>query len=535
MKMLKVASLSAMMLFTSFDAFAEATNSNQLSDVRVRHAIAYAIDMETIVETLLDGKAIAASSLIPNGPFKPDGLNMFKYNPDKARSLLKAANWDGDRELVTRYYYGDQLTADLMVAIQAYLADVGIKMSFSKFEGDVGAQLRTAPADPDNGPSVVTWDLAYGANGPLALQDYYGSNNRQANTPRDPVNDILVEALNVADIDKQKAAFEAITVYSQEKLNSYALYHQQAFIYESDRVNRNGAAYGNPQYNYDWHIEKWTTTPDANGKMVLRTNTGPIEFFEQAWTNPGLYIYTKVVFDRLITADGGLAPTRGKMAESYSLSDDGLTLSLTLKDGLTWHDGEAITGAEVKWNVEQALKFPLLMPTFKTTFSRLKGAEAFTAGTASDVSGISVDGNNVTFSFAKLDPNLLLSFSQFPLLPQKHLANADMNQFQQNSFWQSPIGSGPYKVKEVQMNDYLVLVPFADYHEGEALIDEIIASPSADNDANLVKNARAGLMDYGFTKNTADVSSIEAMSNMTVLPQNIPYTRILWINSFPRE
>ena len=118
MKMLKVASLSAMMLFTSFDAVAEATNSNQLSDERVRHAIAYAIDMETIVETLMDGKAIAASSLIPNGPFKPDGLNMFKYNPDKARSLLKAANWDGDRELKMRYYYGDQLTSDLMVAIQ---------------------------------------------------------------------------------------------------------------------------------------------------------------------------------------------------------------------------------------------------------------------------------------------------------------------------------------------------------------------------------------------------------------------------------
>ena len=535
MKMLKVASLSAMMLLPTIDAAAEATNSNQLSDERVRHAIAYAIDMETIVDTLFDGKAIAASSKIPNGPFKPAGLNMYSYDPDKARSLLKAANWDGDRELVTRYYYGDQLTADLMVAIQAYLSDVGIKMSFSKFEGDVGAQLRTAPADPVNGPSVVTWDLAYGANGPLALQDYYGSSNRQANTPRDPVYNILVEALNVADIDKQKAAFEAITVYEQSKLNAYPLYHQQAFIYESDRVNRNGAAYGNPQFNYDWNIEKWTTTPESSGKMVLRTNTGPVEFFEQPWTNPGLYISSKVVFDRLITADGGLAPTRGKMAESYSLSDDGLTLSLTLKDGLTWQDGEAITGAEVKWNVEQALKFPLLLGTFKTTFNSLKGAEAYTAGTASDVSGISVDGNNVTFEFAKLDANLLLSFSQFPLLPQKHLVNADMDKFQQDSFWQNPIGSGPYQVKEVQMNDYLVLVPFTDYHEGEALIDEIIAFPSNDNDGNLIKNARAGLMDYGFTKNTADVGTIEAMSHMTVLPQNIPYTRTLWINSFPRN
>jgi peptide/nickel transport system substrate-binding protein len=175
------------------------------------------------------------------------------------------------------------------------------------------------------------------------------------------------------------------------------------------------------------------------------------------------------------------------------------------------------------------------MPIMKNTFTSIKGAESFVNGSASSVSGIKVSGNKLTIQFAKVDPNLLLTFSQFAPLPRKHLANVDPAKFQQHPFWQNPIGSGPYRVKEVQMNDYVVFEPFDDYHEGRARIDEIIATPSNDNDLNLVKNATAERMDYGFTKNVADVKSLEVMKHMKILPQNIPYTRMIWFQKFPKK
>ena len=530
---------SGMMLIASSLVTAKATNSNPLSDVRVRHAIAYAIDMETIKDTLLEGKALVADAHIPNGPYKPAGLEDYAYNPEKARSLLKEANWDSSIELDMVYYYGDQLTVDLMTAIQAYLADVGVKMNFRRLEGDVGAQLWTGASDP-SGPAVVKWDLAYGAHGPLALQEYYSRYETGgisiAPSPRDNKLDQMIGAITgTPDVQKQKEGFFKIAKYMQDQLYTYPLYYQQAFIYESDRVNRNGGMYGNPQYNYDWGITNWTTPPDANGKMIMRTNTGPIEFFEHPWFNPGLFIANKVLFDRLITCDGGLAPTRPKMAKHYSLSADGMTLTFIMKDNLKWHDGSPLTADDVKWSIETALKVPNLMPNFKTTFSSLKGAENFMNGSASGISGISINGNVLKLNFAKVDPNVLLSFSQFAPLPKKHLKNTDPVKLQQDPYWQKPIGSGPYRVKEVQMNDYLVLVPYDDYHEGRARIDEIIASPSNDNDANLIKNASAKRMDYGFTKNVADVKSLENMSHMNVLPQNIPYTRLIWFQKFRKK
>ena len=538
MKAFKVLALASLLVFQSVSLWAASPNSNQLSDVRVRQAIAYAIDMDTIVETLFEGMAIAADSSIPNGSFKAPGLPRYTYDPDKARQLLKEANWDSSRVLDVVYYYGDQTTADLMAAIQAYLADVGVQMTFRKLEGDVGAQLRTLPEDPVNGPAAITWDLGYGAKAALALQEYYNNyeTGKNANTPGSPELDQLVAAINsTADVEKQRAAFFAIERYEMENLFVLPLYYQQMFIYESKRLNRNGGLYGNAQYNYDWNIVDWTVAPAANGKQVLRTNTGPVEFFEHSWFNPGLYIYTKVLFDRLITADGSLAPSNPQMAKYYNLSDDGKTLTVQLMDGLTWHDGTPITAEEIKWNVEFASKVPVIHPIFKQTFSSLKGAQAFTDGAASEIAGITTQGNTLTFSFETLDPNVLLTFSQWAPLPRKHIGNADPLKFQQHPFWQNPIGSGPFRVKEVQMNDYLVMVPFEGYHGGRAKLDEIVAYPSGDNDPNVVKNAAAGQLDYGFTKNVSDVQSLQAMDHMRVTPVDIPYTRVLWINKFPKQ
>ncbi|HET8728585.1 MAG TPA: ABC transporter substrate-binding protein, partial [Alphaproteobacteria bacterium] len=242
------------------------TNSNQLSDVRVRRAIAHAIDKKTIVETLLDGKAIVADGLLPNGPMKSKTLDPYAYDPDKARALLKEAGWDSSRVLDCVYYYADQATADLMAALQAYLGDVGIKMQYRLLTGDTATALNAVPADPVNGPSAIKWDLGYGARAALALQEYYNGyrTGLSAHTPGDPKFDALIDAINAsADPAKQKAAFQAIQDYENAYEHTVPLYYQQLFTYESNKLNRNGHEYGNEQYNYDWGITDWTIEPDS--------------------------------------------------------------------------------------------------------------------------------------------------------------------------------------------------------------------------------------------------------------------------------
>lgn len=518
-KLLGLAVASAMTMTSSY---ALAQRVNQLADERVRAAIAYAIDMDTIVETLFEGKAIVADSMIPNGPYKAEGLEKYAYDPDKARSLLAEAGWDDSQVLDVVYYYGDQLTADLMIAMQAQLSDVGIQMTYRKLEGDVGGQLNALPGDGSD-TSAVTWDIAYGAKAALALQEYYNGyqSGKNSYTPGDPDRDMLIAAINATvDVGEQQEAFKAFTEFESSALSDIPLYYQQLFIYESARLDRNGGQYGNDQFVYDWGIVDWTVEPDDTGKKVMYTNTAPSTFFDHPWLNPGIYVFSKIGLDRLMTANGALAPTEGQLAESVDVAPDGMSVTFDLRDGLKWHDGVDLTAEDVVWSIETAKTVPGINAVFSSTFDA--------------ISDMSIDGDKITINFSTLDPNMLLTFSQFAPLPKHLLEGVNPAEFQQHPFWQNPIGSGPFKIAEVQMNDFVRFVPFEDYYGGIAKIEEIVAFPSGENDGNVIQNAEAGRLDYGFTKSVGDVQALEAMDHMRVISADIPYTRSLRINKFAK-
>ena len=493
-----------------------------LADVRVRQAIAYAIDMDAIVDNLMSGKAIAANSLTPNGEWKVPGLENYTYNPQKSRELLKSAGWNPNYTLDVVYYYGDQMTVDLMTAVQAYLSDVGMKMNFRKLEGDLASQLWVPPADPVHGPSVIKWDMAYAAIGALSMHEYYdrfltggGSNSH---TPSDPVYDKLINATHVVDPIEQKKAFYEVQKYENSNLPAIPLYYQQVFVAQSTRLDRAGAGYGNEQFNYDWNIINWTVPSDASGKRILKTNGGPVQFIETPFLNPGLYMSQKVLFDHLIVADVSLSPSKGELAEKYSVSSEGKSITFTLRNDIYWHDGEKITAEDVKWTYEFAAKVPTLNAVFSSMLKK--------------ISSITIDGRNITFNYTEADPNALLCFTQFPPLPKKYFTNVDPLQFQQATYWQNPIGSGPFMVKEIQMNNYATFVPFEKYYKGRAKIDEIQMYPSGESDPNLVKNAAAGQLDYAYTKSVEDVLALEKMANIKVTPVDIRYTRLFFVNKF---
>lgn len=274
-------------------------------------------------------------------------------------------------------------------------------------------------------------------------------------------------------------------------------------------------------------------TPDetADGG-VMYTNGGPIEFFEHPWLNPGVFLYQKTLFDHLLVADENLNPTGGQLAADYAMAEDGLSLEMNLKNDIFWHDGAAITSEDVKWSIEYALKITGLNAVFGSTFNAIEGAEEFVAGTAEEITGIVVDGNNIKITFAKLAPDALLTFTQFAPLPMKHFEGEDPLNFQQSSFWQNPVGSGPFMVDEVKLNEYTTLKPFDKYHGGAPKYSIYMTPSPGDSDPNLVTNAQAGMVDYAFTKNVEFANSLKDVEGLTVTQVDIRYTRLFYMNKF---
>ena len=134
-----------------------------LADVRVRQALAYAIDMKTITETIFEGLADPARSMTNVGAWQSSKLIEYSYNPEKAKELLAAAQWPADYVLDVVTYYADQQTADFLTTVQDYLSKVGVKMKWRLLEGDLACPALGSSRRQVNGPSEVKWDLAYAA------------------------------------------------------------------------------------------------------------------------------------------------------------------------------------------------------------------------------------------------------------------------------------------------------------------------------------------------------------------------------------
>ncbi len=509
-------------------------NTNPLSDVRVRQAIAYAIDMDAIAENFFGGMVTPADSLTPDNGL---GLNAYSYNPEKAKELLADAGWDSNYVLKVVYTYTDQQTVDFLAIVQQYLGEVGIKMNATLLEGNTSAALWTKPEDPVNGPSAVDWDIYYGAIGASSQYAFYGrfqtAGSNNSHTPGNDELDALIAAVySTVDPDKQTELFNQIQVFMNKQLPVLPLYHMEVYTIESDRVNRNGAPYGNEQYCYDWRIETWDVVANSEGEKILHTNGAPAEYFWDTFANANGNPANKMLFDHLLVANGDCDEFAGQQAETYAVSDDGLSISFTLKDGLKWHDGSALTANDVKFTWELAARVAALNNLYTDMVKKFVGYQDYVDGVADEIEGIVIDGNVITFNFAEVAPTALLGFSQLPTLPKAYLIDIDPSAVQQYNYWQSPVGSGPFKIKEVSMNNYTILEAFAEYHEGRPLIDQVYMYPSTETDANLVKNVTAGLYDYAWSKTLSDAEACSKVNGYTVTAYPMLYSRLLYFNKF---
>lgn len=517
-----------------------ATNSEALSDPRVRKALAHAIDMEGLIEGLLQGRAKTANAMMPESPYKPtEGLEEYAYDPDLAQTLLDEAGWDTNRELDLVYYYGDQETVDLMAAVQQYLSQVGVKVAPRKLEGDLATQLWVSPEDKVNGPAAVEWDLAYAAVAALAPHEYYDrfSVDDPGNSywPQNDEFQALIDATSATlDVPEQENAFHEAVAWDNANLPALPLYYQPVFVIESDRVDRGDIPIGNEQFNYDWQINTWEVEADAAGVKTLQTNGGPMDFFETPFVNPGLHMSTKVLFDHLIVADENLAPKAGQLAEEYTVSEDGLTIELILREGVLWHDEQPITAEDVKFTLEFIARVPAVHALFSSMLSKLEGGAEFIAGDAEEITGVAIDDRTITLTFTDVDPSALVVLTQLPPLPKAHLESVDPLTAQQASFFQNPIGSGPFRVKDVQMNNFATFEAWDGYWQGRATIDEISMYPSGETNSNLVKNVEAGMVDYAYSKSVTDAVAMDALEGFTVHDVDVFYTRLFFVNSFPR-
>ena len=197
----------------------------QFADLRVRQAMAHAIDREAFVESVLFGAGAPAVQDFPEGYFayNPDYPgDYYEYDPEKARALLEEAGvTDGfSFEMLVPALSTFELGAEVT---QQMLAEVGITVTLRRIEPAQAGDIMFAQDEGDamiaqfggRSDPQITMDLQYTPDGFLNSGDH--------TTPR--YEELSAEAKAALDPEEREAALQAMSAEVAEQAFTTILAH----------------------------------------------------------------------------------------------------------------------------------------------------------------------------------------------------------------------------------------------------------------------------------------------------------------------
>ena len=166
------------------------------------------------------------------------------------------------------------------------------------------------------------------------------------------------------------------------------------------------------------------------------------------------------VYDTLVEPDLELQ-MQPALAESWETSDDGLSWTFTLREGVTFHDGSELTAADVVYSMERIKE---------------EGANAFRLDSVEEVSA--VDDRTVEFALTRPTPNLLANLGAFKgmaIIPEGAADELDLST--------EANGTGPFSLASYSEAEGATLEANPDHWDGGPQVDGVefrfVSEPTA--------------------------------------------------------
>ena len=142
------------------------------------------------------------------------------------------------------------------------------------------------------------------------------------------------------------------------------------------------------------------------------------------------------------------------LAESVDVAPDGLQYTFNLRQGVKFHDDSELKAADVKYTIDY-YRDPANAATIQTAYTGIDSVEA-------------PDDYTVVVKMATVNAASLVTWATNPIIHSAHHQEVG-----DATYSTSPIGTGPFKLKEWKASEYTELEAFADYFKGRPSIDFI--------------------------------------------------------------
>jgi peptide/nickel transport system substrate-binding protein len=226
----------------------------------------------------------------------------------------------------------------------------------------------------------------------------------------------------------------------------------------------------------------------------------PNAFVESLFVN-------RVLFGGLAKPGKDLNPAPD-LAASWKAADDGMTWTFTLRDNVTWSDGQPFSSDDVAYTFNEIVLKPDAGANGRGNFSAVKDVQA------SDPKTVVF---NLSRPFAALPSYLAYNAGILP----KHIFQGAGDPWQLNSFNKgTPVSTGPFKVESFTSGQSVVLTRNDAYYAGKPVLDKLVFKVVADANTQIAQ-ALSGELQIMILDNKAAVDRLKGAKGLSVQPRTL--------------
>jgi len=215
----------------------------------------------------------------------------------------------------------------------------------------------------------------------------------------------------------------------------------------------------------------------------------------------------RLVFNPLLEwdEDSNIVP---KMAESYSVSEDGKTYRLKIREDALWHDGKPVTSQDVEFTIKCLTDPDYSFMDFNLV-SGIVGAKARKNNEAQELAGFRViDDKTFEITTDGVFAPMLDGLTELHIIPRHMLKDTPVKEMANSEFAANPtVGCGPYKFVKYATDQYVEFTRFDEYYLGNPNIERAfirIVSPDT-----AIAQLERGEMDLVLGQGLGDIPNIE--------------------------
>jgi peptide/nickel transport system substrate-binding protein len=248
--------------------------------------------------------------------------------------------------------------------------------------------------------------------------------------------------------------------------------------------------------------------PSSGGTLTVGLDSDPTSLDPIGDTGYAGSLVTPQIFDTLVVAadDGTIGPG---VAERWTVSGDGRTYTLTLRDGVRFHDGT-----------------PLDARAVVASLRRSAGRASPWAADLAPVTGMkATDERTVVLSLARPFAPLLSTLADKPGM----IASPSAVAREGRRFGSEPVGSGPFVFDHWTRNQELVLRRNPDYWDaGKPKLDRVVFKPLPDPTQKVTNLVSGQIQTVDYVPPEL-ISRVQGASNLELKQGPGPYNSVVYL------